>query len=68
MSLGNGYMGLRSANEDSFSDKSRFNLVSGTYDFLDGSNQQKILLAYLEENKSPLLDKVVEFDVRHTCK
>ena len=36
MCLGNGYMGQRAANEDYYRENSRFNLVAGTFDYLDG--------------------------------
>ncbi len=70
MSLGNGYMGLRSANEDSFSDKSRFNLVSGTYDFLDGDTSNELPNNYDVTNCDIYIDGelVSPINVKDYCK
>lgn len=42
MCLGNGYMGQRAANEDYYHEKSRFNLVAGTFDLLEGADATEL--------------------------
>ena len=42
MCLGNGYMGQRAANEDYYHEKSRFNLVAGTFDVMEGDEATEL--------------------------
>lgn len=42
MCLGNGYMGQRAANEDYYHEKSRFNLVAGTFDLMEGDEATEL--------------------------
>ena len=42
MCLGNGYMGQRAANEDYYHEKSRFNLIAGTFDVMGGDEATEL--------------------------
>jgi len=43
MCLGNGYMCQRAANEDYYHEKSRFNIVAGTFDFMEGDESTELV-------------------------
>ncbi len=43
MCLGNGYMCQRAANEDYYHEKSRFNMVAGTFDWMEGDEATELV-------------------------